>query len=262
VKTASHTTPRCQQLSLPLFDPPSFDELLAERKSTTLSVSTSSRIKRPSWYVKIDPGAPGRSLVVPRFLADAPREVKEALIEWALMPDPRRSRRKAELRRRKKELETVVFAYAERSGIEHTRSRPLDPGTFRTRGCRYDLREVFDYLNTQFFNNAVVSHVRWGLPSSCTSTQTHRTGPDGARYSLITIAGAYDSKSVPRYAIEGIMFHEMLHVTVPTVVRNGRRQVHGREFRLAERRYPHLEKWLRWEKRYLRPLGRRGKRSR
>ena len=48
-----------------------------------------------------------------------------------------------------------------------------------------------------------------------------------------------------------VVFHEMLHQAVPAVERDGRRVVHGREFRARERAYPDFERARLWEERHL-----------
>jgi hypothetical protein len=113
---------------------------------------------------------------------------------------------------------------------------------------------VFDHINARYYDSSLRSYVRWGERASITSYQTARDAPDGSRYNLITIAGAYNHPSVPRYAIEGIMYHEMLHIAIPPVVSGGRRTVHGREFRRAERRFEHFREWCSWQRTHLRTL--------
>ena len=58
------------------------------------------------------------------------------------------------------------------------------------------------------------------------------------------------------------MFHEMLHTKIPARRVNGRRLVHGREFKEAERRYLHAREWDRWQGANLRKLSAQIKRKR
>jgi hypothetical protein len=46
-----------------------------------------------------------------------------------------------------------------------------------------------------------------------------------------------DDPKVPAFVLEGTMHHEMLHMLTDTRVVNGRRVVHTREFRSAERAF-------------------------
>ena len=63
-----------EQLSLPLFDPPTFDDLLKRRAAgDVLSVIVNPRYKR-SWQVKVLPLSKKRQLTVPRCFAEALRD--------------------------------------------------------------------------------------------------------------------------------------------------------------------------------------------
>jgi hypothetical protein len=58
--------------------------------------------------------------------------------------------------------------------------------------------------------------------------------------------------------VELVTFHEMLHQAIPPKsAEDGRRCVHGREFREAERKFPAYEQARDWEKRHLHILLRR-----
>lgn len=242
----------CAQLSLDLFpapSPPSFESLLDDCNMRDMNVTVSPRLRR-GWYMKIDTRSGTRRLVVPAPLETAPHEVKAALLEWTMLArssNRRRGRCDATTRSRKKELEHIVYRHLESSGTAGPGPSRFDPRTVETRGCRYDLAEVFDTLNRVYFNAELVSYVRWGK-SLLRSYQSNKYDRRGTRYSLITIAAMYDRPDVPRFAIEGIMYHEMLHIAVPPVKRNGRNVIHGADFRHRERLFPCRAQWLAWEK--------------
>ncbi|MDR0330193.1 MAG: hypothetical protein LBH93_00575, partial [Chitinispirillales bacterium] len=40
----------------------------------------------------------------------------------------------------------------------------------------------------------------------------------------------------------------MLHIAIPPRTVNGRRVIHGRDFKAAERKYPLYNQWIKWEK--------------
>jgi predicted metal-dependent hydrolase len=46
---------------------------------------------------------------------------------------------------------------------------------------------------------------------------------------------------VPKYAIEYLVYHEMLHLKHPVKLRGSRRCVHPKEFMEEEKLFPHLE---------------------
>ncbi len=242
-----------EQLELPLFAPPSFDDLLRAAGNTgALSVVLSRRL-RSSWRVTLHRITRKRTLVAPALLDDAPAEVKQTLIDWALLPWRPRGRNRGAIVRNKKSLEQKVWAYLAEKGVAPRRVRPVDPALFLTaaKGSRYDLREVFDCLNERYFGGQLKSSIRWGAHAGATSCQGFRMDSPGNRFSLITIAGAYNHPDVPRFAIEAVVFHEMLHVHIPPSKRNGRNVIHGPVFKRAERALPHFKRWRAWERKCL-----------
>jgi len=119
------------------------------------------------------------------------------------------------------------------------RKRLLPP-----QGSHFDLVLIFDDLNRRFYGGQL-SHVRIGW-----SPQRSRTtlGHYDASHRSITVTRWLDARRVPRYVVEYLVFHEMLHAQFPVERRNHRRIVHSAPFREAERRFPHYERALRWLK--------------
>ena len=245
---------KCEQIELPLFSPTGFGDLLHSRNITTLRVHVSPRLQK-KWYVKLQRLDNSRVLVIPPFLENAPDEIKNALIEWARFPfKPRSNKREVGARRRT--LEKLVWSYVETIQPSTARKKLVHPGSIRTEGVSFDLEVVLEELNKTYFDGTVKSFIRWGSLTSTTSYQENRVLRDGSSCSLITIAGVYNQVSVPRYALEGVVFHEMAHIVAPPFKKNGRRVVHGSEFSKVERRYEHFEKWRAWERTKLPRLAR------
>ncbi len=66
---------------------------------------------------------------------------------------------------------------------------------------------------------------------------------------LIRIHPVLDRSDVPRYFLESVVYHEMLHHHMGGVPdRAGRTVYHTRHFREAEARYPRHQEALAWEK--------------
>lgn len=238
------------QLALPLFDEPSFEELLKQRSLLELvSVTLHPRLRR-GWQVKMDPRSGRRLLLVPAVLADAPAAVKNALIEWALLPWRQKRRHEKALLVNKKELERVIWRHLDsRTGMP-TRTTRFDPERIagKTHGRRHDLREVFDSVNKTHFGGTLSSLLRWGPSLSKTSHHMIKTDRAGNTLNLITIAGVYNHAAVPQFAIEAVMYHEMLHIAIPPWKKKGRRVVHGAAFKKAEQSFPGYQQWRTWER--------------
>ena len=105
-------------------------------------------------------------------------------------------------------------------------------------GHYYDLDEIFEQLNRQFFHGLL------GRPVLTWSAHSARRmlGHYDAAHNTIVVSRVFDKAGTPRYAIEYLLFHEMLHLKHPVQMRNGRRCVHSREFQRDEKMFPELEK--------------------
>ena len=106
-----------------------------------------------------------------------------------------------------------------------------------SKGDYYDLDEVFETLNIRFF------HGLMGRPLLTWSEHRARRllGHYDSAHNTIMVSRVFDRKNTPRYAIEYLMYHEMLHLKHPVKVRGGRRCVHPREFQAEEKLFPELE---------------------
>jgi hypothetical protein len=105
-------------------------------------------------------------------------------------------------------------------------------------GAVYDLDEVFESLNMRFFFGLM------GRPQLTWSEHTAKRllGHYDAAHNTIMVSRVFDRKGTPRYAIEYLMYHEMLHLKHPVKHRNGRRCVHSRAFQDEEKLFPELER--------------------
>ena len=107
---------------------------------------------------------------------------------------------------------------------------------FGPEGRFYHLDEVFDSLNTRFFGGML------GRPDLTWSESVAKRalGHYDAAHNTIVVSRIFDRPSSPRYAIEYLLYHEMLHLKHPVKLKGLRRCVHSREFKAEERLFPHL----------------------
>jgi hypothetical protein len=111
-------------------------------------------------------------------------------------------------------------------------------------GHHYHLEEIFEDLNRRFF------HGLMGRPQ-LTWSRTHarnRLGHYDPAHNAIVISRVFDDPRIPRYVVEYILYHEMLHLKHPVKLRGSRRCVHSREFVEEENLFPevvHAKKFLR-----------------
>jgi len=105
------------------------------------------------------------------------------------------------------------------------------------RGQAYDLDEIFEELNQQFFYGLMARpQMTWSRVHARNSLAHY----DPA-HNAIVVSRVFDHARVPRYAMEYIVYHEMLHLKYPVKLRGSRRCVHGPEFQAEEKLFPQLE---------------------
>ena len=104
------------------------------------------------------------------------------------------------------------------------------------RGHQYHLEEIFEDLNRRFF------HGLMGRPLLTWSRDhaRNRLGHYDPAHNAIVISRVFDDVRVPRYVVEYILYHEMLHLKHPVRLRGSRRCVHSREFVEEEKLFPKL----------------------
>jgi hypothetical protein len=116
---------------------------------------------------------------------------------------------------------------------------------FGPEGRFYHLEEVFDSLNSRFFGGLL------GRPELTWSEGMAKRslGHYDAAHNTIVVSRVFDRPSSPRYAVEYLLYHEMLHLKHPVKMRGLRRCVHSREFKADEALFPQLKEALAFIKR-------------
>jgi predicted metal-dependent hydrolase len=113
------------------------------------------------------------------------------------------------------------------------------------RGRYYDLEAIFEELNTRFFHGLMARpRLSWS------QTKTRRVlGHFDPAHNAIIISRIFDHPAMPRYVLEYIVYHEMLHLKHPPKLRGSRRCVHSAEFQREEKLFPRAgqaETFLKW----------------
>ena len=105
------------------------------------------------------------------------------------------------------------------------------------RGHFYDLDAVFEDLNTRFFHGLMARpRLSWS------QTKTRRIlGHYDPAHNAIIISRIFDHPAVPRYVLDYIVYHEMLHLKHPVKLRGSRRCVHSPEFQAEEKLFPRAD---------------------
>lgn len=130
-------------------------------------------------------------------------------------------------------------------------------------GCHYDLEDIFNRLNIEYFDGRLASSITWGARRRGRA-RIRTLGSYSASSHLIRISPLLDARRVPKYYVEFVVYHEMLHAALFMEAReegeareagdaggNGQnkrnRRVHPPEFKRRERLFKDYERAVRWE---------------
>ena len=146
---------------------------------------------------------------------------------------------------RRRAPKSLIEPYLSYARSDRTRSRISRMRSSRVRqrpagplGRHFDLDRLFDELNAKYFGGELQRpHIGWSNRSWRRQFGCYDPGPNH-----ILLNRRMDRSGVPQYAVEYVLFHEMLHVKHPTR-RSGCSLVsHSKEFRAEERLFPDFER--------------------
>ena len=103
-------------------------------------------------------------------------------------------------------------------------------------GHVYHLEEIFEDLNRRFFYGLLARP----LMTRSSERARNRLGHYDPAHNAIVVSSVFDHPRVPRYVVEYIVYHEMLHLKHPVKLRGSRRCVHSSEFQEEEKRFEKL----------------------
>lgn len=145
------------------------------------------------------------------------------------------------------------FIHQNRKLIRHVppalRQRRL---LLQTQGRVHDLTELLDEVRAQFPGDAGEVAIAWApAPRVRLPRRSIKLGSYSADTQVIRIHPALDQPEVPRYFVQWIIHHELLHHLFRAELKARRGQVHTPEFCRLERLFPRYREAVEWERRHL-----------
>jgi hypothetical protein len=121
-----------------------------------------------------------------------------------------------------------------------------------TAGDTHDLRDIYDDLNARYFADKITAAITWGPRTGRARRRNSiKMGSYSVEDRVIRIHRSLDRPFVPRFFVEWIVFHEMLHQIHDIKVVNGRREFHSKAFLADEAQFEHYRQARAWERRHL-----------
>lgn len=180
------------------------------------------------------------------------KEARELAAEWAEHATKRKTLKNKEtikdLVNRFWTLVEQVLADKGEAGLSSKgRLPPIKP-----QGKFHNLDDVLAAINSTYFEDKLTCRITWSNRIGGLSFHSVRKDPiTGEEFHLISISKGYDAENCPRYAVAGVVYHECLHIAIPVEIKNGRRVVHGKNFRQRERQYIYYDEWIKWHNQVL-----------
>lgn len=185
-----------------------------------------------------------RVVRVHQLFLDAPTPVRDAMATFLAQGDRKSGR--------------VVDTFIEAHGhLLAGAGRALKDGAHR--GAIHDLLPMFHQINGRYFGDRIRAEIAWGQSQGLRRRRTSITfGSWDQRSRRIVIHPVLDQPPVPTLCVARVLHHEMLHAHHgERRDANGRRVVHGPEFKADEARFDeasradawfdaHLDALLRW----------------
>ena len=220
------------------------------RLTNNTSTMVSARPERPG---------PGVRMSVHRMFLDAPREVIEALADFAKSGGPEDGSRQV-IRRFIAEQRAAQDAAAAGHAPDPEKGAPAPasllslPRRIRgtARGHHHQLAPRARVINSVFFDNKLRYQIIWGRQLRTGRGQRHVTlGTWSPAQGIIRIHPMLDHPHVPAFFVDFIIYHEMIHIVLPSTVGAGRMVHHPPDFRAIEARFPHFALAKAWEDRWI-----------
>lgn len=151
------------------------------------------------------------------------------------------------LNREHKKLAPSIKAYIEHNLQELDYSHKLDPSELETKGRTYDLEEIYNSLNLQYFDKSLGLHITWFGDRRRKVCRRVTFGLYHDPLRLIKINRLLDNKHFPDYFVAYVIYHEMLHYVCPAYVdKNGFKHIHSKEFKEREQKFKYFNEARQW----------------
>jgi hypothetical protein len=124
-----------------------------------------------------------------------------------------------------------------------------------------NLAAIFEEMNERYFGGRVRAGITWSRSINRRQMGCCHDGQASGQ-PVIVINRLFDDPEVPRYYLDFLVVHEILHCIFPRRTENGRTVRHPRELRAFEKKLPFHRPAIAWEKEQVDRLYRRRKTGR
>lgn len=118
-----------------------------------------------------------------------------------------------------------------------------------TEGREHNLKNIYEGVNEDYFSGDLNLRITWFGRKLSRRKQSITCGLFDHPLRLIKVHRQLDQPIIPKYYVEFIVYHEMLHFVVPPYRdKGGLMCMHGHEFKEKEKRFKNYKDVKLWEK--------------
>ncbi len=148
---------------------------------------------------------------------------------------------------RGKKKQTPLIRKFIKHNSHHIRKSSPRKVRVRHQGRHYNLIDAFNSVNKEYFDNRVSAAITWGSKGPRRAAARRTLGSYSSDAHIIRINPLLDSRKVPRYFLDLIVYHEMLHADMGIETNGTRRTIHSKEFKRREKMFKHYDRAIAWE---------------
>ncbi|QLE59705.1 M48 family peptidase [Nostoc sp. TCL26-01] len=172
------------------------------------------------------------NIMISEGFINAPNEVLQALVESAIFGKSQHNTQ-------------IIRAFAstqEYSNILLELDLIAEVVAEKAKGKFYDLDKLFEQVNQEYFAASLAKpRLAWSRINTYRKLGHYELARD-----RVVISLTLDDPKVPRFVVEFVLYHELLHKYYGTKWVDGRRMVHTKEFRASESKFKFYNEASRW----------------
>jgi len=140
-----------------------------------------------------------------------------------------------------------AFISEKRKFLDYSHSIPYS--SLHHQGEVYNLREIYDALNREYFNDSLNLKITWFGARKSRNKNRITFGLYCDTMKLIKVSRLMDTRTFPDYVVSFVIYHEMLHhICPPYINEKGFQSVHNPEFKNREAQFKQFRQAKVWFK--------------
>lgn len=146
-------------------------------------------------------------------------------------------------------MDTQIKVFIEEGLKKLDYSHLIDRSKICHQGNVYNLKDLYDEVNQEYFDNKLNLEITWFGKASQRNRSRCTFGLYHDPLKLIKINRLLDSPHFPKYILTYVIYHEMLHNVCPAYIdENGLNRVHSKEFKEREEKFRYFDLSQKWIK--------------